>query len=70
MDQLTHDRLRAHSPAAARSVKRGSSGVRMEVIELLYGNAAVAGLPATKLTQHELGIPHRTAPQRRRQHPS
>lgn len=48
---------------AAEVVKRGSSDARMEVVELLYGSAALAGLPPAKLIQHELGIPHRTASQ-------
>jgi hypothetical protein len=33
----------------------------MESIKLLYGVAALAGLPPAKLIQEELGIPHRTA---------
>lgn len=48
---------------AAEVVKRGSSDARMDVVELLYGSAALAGLPPAKLIQRELGIPHRTASQ-------
>lgn len=33
----------------------------MEVIQVLYGASALAGLPPTKTVQIELGIPHRTA---------
>lgn len=64
VDQLTTASGRILPPQlAAEVVKRGSSDVRMEVIELLYGSAALAGLPPAKLIQHELGIPHRTASQ-------
>lgn len=42
-------------------VKRGASDARMEVIEILYGTAALAGLPPVKAVQNELGVPHRTA---------
>lgn len=35
----------------------------MGVVELLYGSAALAGLPPAKLIQQEFGIPHRTASQ-------
>jgi hypothetical protein len=33
----------------------------LQVIELLYGSAALAGLPPAKLIQAELCVPHRTA---------
>ena len=46
---------------AAEVVKRGSKTDRMEVIQILYGASALAGLPPTKTVQLELGIPHRTA---------
>ncbi|MGZ0712551.1 hypothetical protein ACWPKO_29860 (plasmid) [Coraliomargarita sp. W4R53] len=48
---------------AADVVRRGVGEARMEVVELLYGSAALAGLPPAKLIQKELGIPHRTASQ-------
>lgn len=41
--------------------KRGNKAERMEVIEILYGCAALAGLPPVKMVQMELGVPHRTA---------
>ncbi|WP_434812290.1 hypothetical protein [Microbacterium sp. bgisy189] len=41
--------------------KRGTKTERMEVIQILYGASALAGLPPTKTVQLELGIPHRTA---------
>ncbi|MDL9978582.1 hypothetical protein [Microbacterium candidum] len=50
-------------PLAAEVIRRGGSDARMEVIELLYGSAALAGLPPAKLIEKELGIPHRTASQ-------
>ena len=34
---------------------------RMDVIEILYGTAALAGMPPVKAVQAELGVPHRTA---------
>lgn len=42
-------------------VKRGSKEARMDVIEILYGAAALAGLPPVKAVQTELSVPHRTA---------
>ena len=64
VEQLTTSAGRIIPPlVAAEVVKRGSSDARMEVVELLYGSAALAGLPPAKLIQHELGIPHRTASQ-------
>ncbi|NYE18059.1 hypothetical protein [Microbacterium immunditiarum] len=59
---LTTAKGRILPPAiAAEVVRRGGSEVRMEVVELLYGAAALAGLPPARLLQTELGIPHRTA---------
>jgi hypothetical protein len=46
---------------AAAVVKRGMKDERMEVIEILYGAAALADLPPTKAVQVELDVPHRTA---------
>lgn len=46
---------------AASVAKRGTKTERMEVIQMIYGAAALAGLPPTKAVQLELGIPHRTA---------
>jgi hypothetical protein len=46
---------------AQEVVKRGSKQERMEVIEILYGTAALAGLPPVKAVQTELDVPHRTA---------
>ncbi|WP_457100670.1 hypothetical protein [Microbacterium sp. P5_E9] len=64
VDQLTTAAGRILPPlVAAEVVKRGGGDARMEVVELLYGSAALAGLPPAKLLQHELGIPHRTASQ-------
>jgi hypothetical protein len=34
---------------------------RMDVIEILYGAAALSGLPPVKAVQVELNVPHRTA---------
>jgi hypothetical protein len=64
VDQLTTAAGRILPPlVAAEVVKRGGGDARMEVVELLYGSAALAGLPPAKLLQYELGIPHRTASQ-------
>ncbi|WP_228480921.1 hypothetical protein [Microbacterium luteum] len=64
VDQLTTSGGRILPPMlAAEVVKRGAGEARMEVVELLYGSAALAGLPPAKLLQQELGIPHRTASQ-------
>ncbi len=64
VDQLTTADGRILSPAVAAEVtKRGGGALRMEVVELLYGSSALAGLPPAKRIQHELGIPHRTASQ-------
>lgn len=46
---------------AADVVARGSKVARMDVIEILYGTAALAGMPPVKAVQSELGVPHRTA---------
>lgn len=64
VDQLTSAGGRILPPLlAAEVVKRGGGDARMEVVELLYGSAALAGLPPAQLLQKELGIPHRTASQ-------
>lgn len=42
-------------------VKRGIKDERWQVIEILYGTAALADLPPVKLIASELGIPERTA---------
>jgi len=64
VDQLTTAGGRILPPlVAAEVVQRGGGDARMEVVELLYGSAALAGLPPAKLLQRELGIPHRTASQ-------
>jgi len=46
---------------AKEVVKHGSKDERMDVIEILYGTSALAGLPPVKAIQTELGVPHRTA---------
>ncbi|GAA1979114.1 hypothetical protein [Microbacterium pumilum] len=46
---------------AEQVVKRGSKSERMDVVELLYGTAALSGLPPVKAVQNELEVPHRTA---------
>jgi hypothetical protein len=64
VDELTTAEGRILPPAVAMEVvRRGGGAARMEAIELLYGSAALAGLPPAKLIQNELGIPHRTASQ-------
>jgi hypothetical protein len=64
IEQLTTSAGRILPPTvAAEVVKRGGSDARMDAIELLYGSAALAGLPPAQLIQRELGIPHRTASQ-------
>jgi hypothetical protein len=63
-DQLTTAAGRILPPTvAAEAARRGGGEGRMDVIELLYGVAALAGSPPAKLIQAELGIPHRTASQ-------
>ncbi|MFH8251484.1 hypothetical protein ACH3VR_14020 [Microbacterium sp. B2969] len=64
VDELTTAEGRILPPSlAAEVVKRGGGEARMEAVELLYGSAALAGLPPAQLLQKELGIPHRTASQ-------
>ncbi|WP_341946404.1 hypothetical protein [Microbacterium sp. LWH11-1.2] len=46
---------------AAAAVKRGGKDERMEVIEIIYGASALAGIPPVRAVQLELDIPHRTA---------
>ncbi|WES66032.1 hypothetical protein P0L94_08135 [Microbacter sp. GSS18] len=46
---------------AAAVVKRTAKHERMDAIEILYGTAALAGLPPVKAVQVELNVPHRTA---------
>lgn len=46
---------------AATAVKRGMKSERMEVIEIIYGAAALSGTPPVRAVQVELDIPHRTA---------
>jgi len=46
---------------AREVIKRGAGDARMEVIQIIYGAAALAGLPPVKAVQHELQVPHRTA---------
>ncbi|KJL44995.1 hypothetical protein [Microbacterium trichothecenolyticum] len=42
-------------------VKRGVKDERWEVVEILYGTAALSELPPVKLIALELGVPERTA---------
>jgi len=42
-------------------VKRGQTEARLDVIEIIYGASALAGLPPVKAVQRELDVPHRTA---------
>jgi hypothetical protein len=46
---------------AAAVVKRGIKDERWEVIEILYGTAALSDLPPVKLIASELDVPERTA---------
>lgn len=46
---------------AADVVKRGSSEARLDVIEILYGVAALSGHAPLRMIMDELGVPHRTA---------
>ncbi|WP_237739338.1 hypothetical protein [Microbacterium yannicii] len=46
---------------ASAVVKRGMKEERWEVIEILYGIAALADLPPVKLIARELSVPERTA---------
>ncbi|MGW9345897.1 hypothetical protein ACWGR3_30620 [Streptomyces albidoflavus] len=59
---LTSTEGRIIPPWMAQAVvKRGVKDERWEVIEILYGTAALAGLPPLKLIAHELDVPERTA---------
>lgn len=42
-------------------VKRGSSEARLDVVEILYGVAALSGQAPLRMIMNELRIPHRTA---------
>ncbi len=46
---------------AADVVKRGPNGARMDVIEIVYGAAALAGTPPVRAIVRELNVSHRTA---------
>ncbi len=46
---------------AKDAAARGQTELRMDIVEILYGTAALAGEPPTKLIQEELAVPHRTA---------
>lgn len=46
---------------AEQVVKRGNNDARTQVIQILYGTAALAGLPPLKAVSVELDVPHRTA---------
>lgn len=46
---------------AAAAVKRGAKEDRLEVVEIIYGAAALSGIPPVKTLKDELDIPHRTA---------
>lgn len=46
---------------AADIVKRGPNEARMDVIEILYGAAALAGTPPVRAIVRELNVSHRTA---------
>ncbi|GAB2850303.1 hypothetical protein ACFQ0P_07365 [Microbacterium insulae] len=46
---------------AADVVKRGSSEARLDVIQILYGVAALSGQAPLRMIMDELGVPHRTA---------
>ncbi|WP_249354086.1 hypothetical protein [Microbacterium sp. 2FI] len=62
LSQLTTAEGKIIPPWMAEQVtRRGSSDERMDVIELLYGAAALSGQPPVKAIQLELGVPHRTA---------
>ncbi len=62
LSQLTTVEGKVIPPWMAEQVtRRGSSDERMDVIELLYGAAALSGQPPVKAIQLELGVPHRTA---------
>lgn len=46
---------------AAQVVKHGSSEARLDVIEIIYGAAALSGKPPIRAIVDELKVPHRTA---------
>lgn len=59
---LTSNDGRIIPPWMAQAVvKRGMKDERWEVIEILYGTAALADLPPVKLIAAELAVPERTA---------
>lgn len=59
---LTNSDGRIIPPWLAQAVvKRGMRDERWEVIEILYGTAALADLPPVKLISLELDVPERTA---------
>jgi len=59
---LTSDGGRIIPPwMAAAAAKRGMKDERMEVVEIIYGAAALAGSPPVRAVQVELDVPHRTA---------
>lgn len=60
-DLTTNDRQIIPPWMAQAVVKRGMKDERWEVIEILYGTAALADLPPVKLIAAELDIPERTA---------
>ncbi|MFE1664564.1 hypothetical protein [Microbacterium sp. P02] len=41
--------------------QRKNTEARMDAVEIVYGVAALSGLPPTQAVQNEMGIPHRTA---------
>ncbi|TGY39639.1 hypothetical protein E5344_03330 [Microbacterium laevaniformans] len=46
---------------AREVVKRGVRDARMDVIEIIYGAAALAGQPPVRAVERELDVPYRTA---------
>lgn len=60
-DLTSNDRQIIPPWLAQAVVKRGMKDERWEVIEILYGTAALADLPPVKLIAAELDIPERTA---------
>ncbi|MDX2377750.1 hypothetical protein M4I32_13160 [Microbacterium sp. LRZ72] len=46
---------------AAEARKRENKDARMDLVELIYSAAALAGQPPTKAVQAELDVPYRTA---------
>lgn len=62
ISELTADDGRIIPPWLAQAVvKRGMKDERWEVVEILYGTAALAELPPAKLVSLELDVPERTA---------